>query len=77
MARLSDLHPGQSGRVVALRGDSATIQRLAELGILEEETVEVVRLAPTGDPMELRIGASLLSVRRQQATCVEVEPLEA
>jgi ferrous iron transport protein A len=44
-----------------------------ELGLTEGEEVEVVRLAPLGDPMEIRIRGYLLSVRRRDATAVSVK----
>ena len=66
---------GQRGRVIALRGDPVLVQRLMEMGMLEGDEVELLAFAPLGDPLELRLGDSRLSVRRADAARVEVESL--
>ena len=66
---------GQRGRVIALRGDPVLVQRLMEMGMLEGDEVELLAVAPLGDPIELRLGDSRLSVRRADAARVEVESL--
>jgi Fe2+ transport system protein FeoA len=44
-----------------------------EMGLTEGEEVEVVRFAPMGDPMEIRIQGYHLSLRREEARTVHVE----
>ena len=46
-----------------------------EMGMLEGDEVELLAFAPLGDPIELRLGDSRLSVRRADAARVEVESL--
>ncbi len=46
--------------------------RLMELGLIEGSEVEVVRRAPLGDPLQLRLGDSELSLRSRDAAMVEV-----
>jgi len=72
---LDRLTIGQRGRVIALRGELVLVQRLMEMGMLEGDEVEVLAVAPLGDPIELRLGDSRLSVRRADAARVEVELL--
>ena len=64
-------------------GDRATIggyvsatppARLLEMGLLPGTVVEVVRLAPLGDPMDLRVRGFHLSVRKQDAALLLVTP---
>lgn len=43
------------------------------MGLLEGETVTVVRLAPAGDPIEIELWGYRLSLRRSEAQLVEVE----
>jgi Fe2+ transport system protein FeoA len=76
MPTLSELRPGQRGRVLSLQGDPALVQRLMELGVLEGEEVEVVAYAPLGDPIEIRLGDSRLSLRRREAAGIEIHTLE-
>ena len=72
---LDQLTVGQRGRVIALQGDPVLVQRLMEMGMLEGDEVELLNVAPLGDPIELRLGDSRLSVRRADAARVEVELL--
>jgi Fe2+ transport system protein FeoA len=72
MSTLDQLRVGQRGRVEALRGDDALMQRLLEMGLLEGEEVEVTNVAPLGDPIEIRLGDYRLSLRRREAARVSV-----
>jgi ferrous iron transport protein A len=72
---LDHLNPGQRGRILALRGDSAVVGRLMEMGMLEGDEVELIAFAPLGDPLEVRLGDYRLSLRRSEAARVEVELL--
>ena len=73
MPSLDQLRPGQRGRVVALAGGDALVQRLLEMGLFEGEEVEVIGFAPLGDPMEVRLRDYRLSLRRSEASRVQVE----
>jgi len=70
---LDTLAPGTSGTVTGFRGDLPA--RLLEMGLVPGTTVEVIRLAPLGDPMELKVRGFLLSVGKAEAAHVEVRPL--
>ena len=72
---LDRLTPGQRGRVVALSGEPALVQRLMEMGLLEGDAVELLAVAPLGDPLEVRLGDYRLSLRRADAALVEVHLL--
>lgn len=75
MTRLDQLTVGARGRVIAVRGEPALVQRIMELGLFEGEVVEVIGVAPLGDPLEIRVGASRLSLRRVEASGIELDPL--
>ena len=68
---LDRLLAGQRGRILSLRGDDALMQRLMEMGVLEGEEVEVLGFAPLGDPVEVRLGDSRLSLRRSEDSFVD------
>jgi ferrous iron transport protein A len=72
---LDRLTPGQRGRIESMTGDSALVQRLMEMGMLEGDEVELLGFAPLGDPLEVRLGDSRLSLRRNDAARVEVQLL--
>jgi ferrous iron transport protein A len=72
MPALDQLRPGQRGRITAIQGADALVQRLMEMGLFENEEIEVVALAPLGDPIEIRIGDYRLSLRRSEAARVQI-----
>ena len=72
MPTLDQLRPGQRGCITAVDGADGLVQRLMEMGILEGEWVEVVGVAPLGDPIDVRLGDYRLSLRRNEARRVQV-----
>jgi Fe2+ transport system protein FeoA len=70
---LTELAPGQSGRIQRIEGEPATRQRLQEMGLIRGTTVQFVRVAPLGDPIEIRVRGYHLSLRRQDAASIRVE----
>ena len=53
--------------------DRAVARRLMEMGLLPGVRVTVARVAPLGDPLELRLRGYSLSIRRAEAAAVRVE----
>ncbi len=72
MPTLDQLRVGQRGRVEAVEGSDAVLQRLLEMGLLEGEEVELIGVAPLGDPIEIRLRDYRLSLRRQEAARIQV-----
>jgi ferrous iron transport protein A len=71
---LASLRVGESSRVVKVAGDDTTAtQRLMDMGLVRGTTIEVVRLAPLGDPIEIRVRGFMLTLRRTEAEHVTVE----
>ena len=70
---LSQLHPGQKG-IIKKIGDIGELKnRLLELGALSNTPIEVVRTAPFGDPIELKINNTHIAIRKSEASKIEVE----
>ena len=70
---LSGLLPGQRGRVVAVSVGDSNRGRIMEMGVTVGTTVEVVRFAPLGDPMELKVRGAHISLRKADAAGVRVQ----
>jgi Fe2+ transport system protein FeoA len=70
---LTDLQPGQQARVLTIQGDPAVVQRLAELGVFEGEQFEFLGTAPMGDPLEILVGNTRLSLRQSEAAGLTIE----
>jgi len=69
---LSGLDIGCRGRVLSVSGEPDSRRRLLEMGFCNGATVETVRRAPFGDPIEYRLRGYCLSLRERQACCITV-----
>ena len=69
---LSKMGIGQAGTVASLTGIDAVYHRLLEMGITPGAAIEVVRFAPMGDPMDIKVRGYHLSLRRQEAEIIQV-----
>lgn len=61
--------------VTRVGGERAFRRRLMELGLVPGTEVTVQKIAPLGDPLELRARGCTLSIRRAEARVVDVEPV--
>ena len=63
-------------RVTAAAVENQELQsRLYALGLYPGVEVNVLRFAPAGDPIQIRVGSTLLSIRRHEARSITVEEL--
>ncbi|MCC6527054.1 MAG: ferrous iron transport protein A [Polyangiaceae bacterium] len=58
-------------------GERAFRRRLMELGLVPGTEVVIEKVAPLGDPLELSLRGCRLSIRRAEASAVDVEPIRA
>jgi ferrous iron transport protein A len=72
---LSELNPGQSGRILKFLGGHGMHLRLMEMGLLPGTEVRCVRTAPMGDPLEVEVRGYKLSLRRAEAATIAIETL--
>ncbi len=70
---LSELKPGEYGIVKKIRGTGALHRRLLSMGLLPGAIVRVVRVSPLGDPVEYEIRGFFISLRKQEASFVDVD----
>ncbi|MGB8329140.1 MAG: ferrous iron transport protein A [Polyangiales bacterium] len=71
---LADLPLGKDAAIEAIDCERRLSRRLMEMGLLPGTRVRVVRVAPLGDPIELRLRHYSLSVRRAEAAKITVMP---
>ena len=71
-----DLQTGQTARIVEVGGEGALRQHFLDMGMIPGVEVTLVRLAPMGDPMELRIRGYELTLRLADAEKIKAEPVE-
>ena len=70
---LKELIPGQSARVVTVGGEGALRQHFLDMGVIPGAEVTLMKLAPMGDPMELRIHGYELTLLLDDAAKIDVE----
>ena len=70
---LNDLQPGQQAIVQELRSTGSIRRRLLDMGLIPHTRVSVSKIAPMGDPMELQLRGYVLTLRKEDASGIEVE----
>ncbi len=71
--RLSDLKPGEKGRILEIGGSDQFRMRLIEMGLTKETEICVDKYAPLLDPMELIVRGYHLSIRGRDAQKIVIE----
>lgn len=69
---LNDLLKGETGRVKSVDGNGSVSRRLMEMGVVPGVNVRVLKSAPFGDPIEIRLLGYNLAVRRNEAAAITV-----
>lgn len=69
---LSSIPPGGRAKVVALTGEGDIRKRISEMGVTRGAVIEVERVAPLGDPMDIKLRGYRLSLRKEEASHIMV-----
>jgi len=69
---LAALRVGARARVLAVKGSGAVARRLMEMGLVPGARVRVIKAAPLGDPIEVRVRGYHLALRRAEAQSITV-----
>ena len=70
---LRELKTGERGKIVKVGGGGSIHRRLLDMGLVSGSDVEVERVAPLGDPIEVRIKGYHLTLRKEEAANIYVE----
>lgn len=70
---LHELLPGETGVIAKVSGSSAVHRRIIEMGVVPGTLVKIVKYAPLGDPIEIKVKGFNLSLRKSEAAMVQVE----
>ena len=73
MKYLRDVPVGGKAVVKKLEGQGPTKKRIMDMGITKGVTVNVVKVAPLGDPIEVKVRGYQLSVRKADAESILIE----
>ena len=73
MKTLRQAKIGDTVRVVKLHGEGAVKRRIMDMGITKGVEVQIRKVAPMGDPVEVTVRGYELSIRKADAEMIEVE----
>ena len=66
---------GQEAVITAVGGEGALRCRLLDMGLIPKTHVRIEKIAPLGDPLELRVRGYALSLRKEEARKIQVEAI--
>ena len=70
---LKSLKPGESGKIAMVRAKGPIKRRLMDMGVIKGTEVYVEKVAPLGDPIEIKIKGYNLSLRKEDAQNIIIE----
>lgn len=73
MRTLKDVKVGEKTRVIKVHGQGALKRRIMDMGVTKGVEIYVRKLAPLGDPIEINVRGYELSLRKEDASLIEVE----
>ena len=73
MQTLKDVAVGKTVSVVKLHGEGAVKRRIMDMGITKGSELYIRKVAPLGDPVEITVRGYELTVRKDDAQCVQVK----
>ena len=72
MSTLREIPVGGSAKVIRIHGEGAVKRRIMDMGITKGVTIQVRKVAPLGDPIEITVRGYELSLRKADAEMVEI-----
>ena len=73
MKTLRDVKVGHTAKVVKLHGEGALKRRIMDMGITTGIAIKMIKVAPLGDPIEVTVRGYQLSLRKEEASSIQVE----
>jgi Fe2+ transport system protein FeoA len=70
---LNDLKIGERAKITAVGGEGALRLRFLDMGLIPKTMVQVQKVAPMGDPIQILIRGYELTIRREEAMLIAVE----
>ena len=70
---LSELTPGERGKVKKITGEGQLKRKLLDMGVIPGSEIEVIKVAPLGDPINIKIKGYQLSLRKEEARQISIK----
>ncbi len=74
---LSELNPGNKGIIKKIEKSGSLKRKLLDMGVIPGSSIEIVKLAPLGDPVDVKVRGYHLSLRKEEASQILVEVVES
>ena len=75
MITLKDSEVGKNYMVKKIKGEGALKRRIMDMGITKNTQLYVQKVAPLGDPVQITVRGYLLSSRKDDSSCIEIEEI--
>ncbi|MBQ6735201.1 MAG: ferrous iron transport protein A [Lachnospiraceae bacterium] len=72
MRTLKEVRVGETVKVEKLTGEGPVRRRIMDMGVTKGVEIYVRKVAPLGDPVEITVRGYELSVRKDEAACIQV-----
>ena len=72
MTTLREVPVGSAAKVKAVHGQTVVSRRLMEMGVIPGTEIRVVKSAPFGDPIQIRVLGYSLALRKNEAASIEI-----
>ena len=73
MTTLKEIKPGNIVKVIKMHGSGSTKRKLMDMGVTKGTEIYVRKVAPLGDPIEVKIRGYEFNLRKSEAEVIEVE----
>ncbi len=73
MMTMNDLKIGQSGTIAQVGGEGALRLRFLDMGLIPGTVVQLQKVAPMGDPIQIRVRGYELTLRREDASRITLK----
>lgn len=70
---LDEAEIGKTVTIVKIQADSAVKKKFMDMGLTKNTPLRIQKMAPLGDPIHIHVRGYELSIRKQDAVCIEVE----
>lgn len=70
--KLDELKPGEEGTVISIGEKGPSRRRVMDMGVTPGTSIKVIKVAPLGDPIEVNIRGYELSLRKEEASRIEI-----
>lgn len=70
---LDNLRPGNAGIIESIGGEGLLRRRLLDMGLTPNTEIEVRKVAPLGDPIELFLRSYVLTIRKEEASKIKLK----